>query len=328
MIGGLLLAAALAVSVGGPADDPAYLPVHAAAALATFEAEGVQVTLRRAKHPAAAMEMLKDDGAAVAVTTADQAVRGAWARGVPVRVLVAHRSAPAAALLVSATHAGRVTGVAALRGQRVGIPGPGTTSYFALVALLRRQKLGPADLGLVSLGGTALLTRLASGELAAAMVEEPWASRAIASGAATVLVDLRGPEDAVRHLGGPFYEVASVARADEKRLGELESPLVAYTRALLRVQHWLATTPAAAVAGRLPAGLVGDPERFTARLEAARAGYAPGGHATDAGLQATLEMLRGGTPWPVTLKLEPSGLREPAFVTAARTALGPNPPAP
>ena len=46
------------------------------------------------------------------------------------------------------------------------------------------------------------------------------------------------------------------------------------------------------------------------------------------GLQATLEVLRGGTPWPVTLKLEPEGLREPAFVTAARTTLGQNPQGP
>jgi NitT/TauT family transport system substrate-binding protein len=328
MIGAVLLATALAVSVGGPADDPAYLPVHAAAALGTFEAEGVQVALRRTKHPAGAVEVLRDGGAAVAVTTADQAVRGAWARGTPVRILVAHRAAPAVALLVSTKHADRVTGIPALRGQRVGMTGPGTTSHLALLALMGRHKLGAADLGLMSLGSTALLTRLASGELAAAVVEEPWASRAIASGAATVLIDLRRPEDAARHLGGPFYEVVSVAPAEEKRLGELEAPLTAYARALQRVQHWLATTPAAAVAARLPAALVGDPERFVARLEAARAAYAPDGHATDAGLRATLEVLRGGTPWPVTVKLEPEGLREPAFVTAARAALGPTPPTP
>jgi NitT/TauT family transport system substrate-binding protein len=327
VIGALLLATTLAVSVGGPADDPAYLPVHAAAALGTFEAEGVQVALRRSKHPAGAMETLRDGTAAVAVTTADQAIRGAWARGTPVRILVAHRAAPAAALLVSSKH-GRVTGLPALRGERVGIAGPGTTSHLVLLSLMARHRLRPTDLGLTSFGSTTMLTRLATGELVAAAVEEPWVSRALATGAATVLIDLRRPEDAARHLGGPFYEVVSVASAEDKRLGELEAPLTAYTRALLRVQHWLATTPAAAVAARLPAGLVGDAERFAARLEAARAGYAPQGHATDAGLTSTLEVLRGGTPWPVTLKLEPEGLREPAFVTAARAALGPTPPAP
>jgi ABC-type nitrate/sulfonate/bicarbonate transport system substrate-binding protein len=160
------------------------------------------------------------------------------------------------------------------------------------------------------------------------LVEEPWIGRAIATGAGTVLADLRQPDDVVRHLGGPFYEVVSVATADAKRLGELEPALTAYARALLRVQHWLATTPAEAVAGRLPAGLVGDPERFVARLEAARAGYPPQGHATDAGLRATLEVLRGGSPWPVTLELDPEALREPAFVTAARAALGPAPAGP
>src|SRR5262249_11381707 len=41
----------LTVSVGGGPDVPAYLPVHVAASLDTFVAEGVRVTLRRAKHP-------------------------------------------------------------------------------------------------------------------------------------------------------------------------------------------------------------------------------------------------------------------------------------
>src|SRR5206468_3507338 len=78
------LPATLVVAVGGPAEDPAYLPVHVAAALGTFEAEGVGVTLRRAKHPTGAIDLLRTREAGVAVTTLDQAVRGAWARGVPV----------------------------------------------------------------------------------------------------------------------------------------------------------------------------------------------------------------------------------------------------
>jgi len=321
-------AAPLAVSVGGLAEDPAYLPVHAAAALGTFDAEGITVTLRRAKHPAGAADALREGTAAVAVTTADQAVRGAWARGTPVRVLVAHTRAPAVALLVSVKHRDRVRRLEDLRGQRVGIPGPGTTGHLVLVTLLARHRIGPADLQLVSLGGTALVSHLAGGDLAAAVLQEPWATRALEAGAGQALLDVRRPEETARLLGGPFYEVLSVARADEKALAEAEAGLAAYARALIRVQAWLAATPAAAIAGRLPPGLVGDPDRFVARLDGARAAYVPDGHATEAGLRATLQVLRAGSPWPVTLKVSPEALREPAFVTAARAALGPTPPAP
>jgi sulfonate transport system substrate-binding protein len=344
----LAAAAPLAVSVGGPAEDPAYLPVHVAAALGTFQAEGVEVVLRRAKHPAAAIEALRERTAAVAVTTADQAVRGAWARGTPVRIVVAHNRAPTVALLVSAKHRDTVRRVEDLRRQRVGMPGPGTTAHLVLATLLARHRLGPADVQLASFGGTVLVSRLASGELAAAMLDEPWIGRALEAGAAQVLLDVRQPEDVVRHLGGPFYEILSVTRAGDKdaksdketkaekerkaleakALAELEPALAAYARALIRVQAWLAATPAAAVAERLPPALVGDPARFVARLDPARAGYVPDGHATEAGLRTTLQVLRAGSPWPVTLKITPEDLQEPPFVTAARTGLGPAPPAP
>jgi NitT/TauT family transport system substrate-binding protein len=318
----------LTVSIGGGADDPAYLPVHAAAALGTFDAEGVHVTVKRVKHPTAALSALRDGEALVAVTTADQAVRGAWARGAPVRILVAHTRAPAVALLVSAKHRGEVSGVADLRGKRVGIPGPGTTGHLVLSRLLREIRLEPTAVGLVSLGASALLGRLGSGELDAAVLEEPWVTRAVALGVGGVLLDFRRPADAARQLGGPFYEFVSVARADEKALAKQESALAAYARAVIRVQAWLATAPAGEIAERLPASLRGDAGRFVERLGTAREAYVPDGQATEAGLRSTLEVLRAGSPWPVKVEISPEAIGEPAFVTAARAALGGSPPVP
>jgi len=318
----------LGVEVGGPPEDPAYLPVHAALALGTFEAEGVTVTLRRAKHAADALGALRDGRADVAVTTLDQAVRGAWARGTPVRLLLAHTRAPAAALLVSPSHRTRIGRVADLRGQRVGIPGPGTTGHFVLAALLAAHRMSPAQLELVSPGGAALATGLADGTLAAAVVEEPWLGRILAAGVGELRADFRREQDTVRHLGGPFYEVVSIARAEETALGRLEAALAAFARAVIRVQAWLAATPPAEVADTLPAGLVASREHLVARLAAARTALAPDGEATVAGLAASLRVLRAGSSWPVTLKLAPEDLREPAFVTAARARLGSSPPPP
>ena len=329
----LVLAASLAlaaspelvVEVGGPAEDPAYLPVHAAQAFGTLEAEGVAVTLRRVKHAADALTGLRVGRADVAVTTLDQAVRGAWARGTAVRVLLAHTRAPGAALLVSPKHRDRITRVEDLRGQRVGIPGPGTTGHLVLLALLAARRLEPSQLDLVSAGGATLAARLAEGTFVAAVVEEPWLSRILAAGAGEVRLDFRSAEDAVRHLGGPFYEVVSVARADSKALARLEPALAGFVRAVVRVQTWLAATPPEEVADTLPPDLVPSRERLVARLAVARSAFTPGGEATEAGLAATLRVLQAGSPWPVTLKLTPRDLREPAFVTAARSRLGPIP---
>jgi ABC-type nitrate/sulfonate/bicarbonate transport system substrate-binding protein len=317
----------LSVAVGGTAQEPAYLPVYAAAALGTFEAEGVRPGLSRAKHPTAAISALRGGEAAVAVTTSDQALRGAWARGKPVRIVAAHTEAPAVGLVVAPPHRERVSRIEDLRGRRVGLRGPGTTGHFVLGTLLAARRMGSSDVEVVSAGGAALLARLGAGDLAAAVLDEPWLSRAL-DGGARLLVDLRGRDATRRELGGPFYEVVSVTPADEEALAGREAALAAYARALARVQAWLAATPAAAVAAPRPAELIGDRVRFVARLAAVHQAYAPLGEATEEGLGVTFRVLRSASPWPVDLKAAPRDLREPAFVTSARARLGPLPPPP
>jgi NitT/TauT family transport system substrate-binding protein len=339
----------LTVAVGGSAEDPAYLPVHAAAALGTFEAEGVEVTLKRAKHPTAAMTVLRDREAGVAVTTLDEAIRGAWARKLPVQVLAAHVRAPAVALLVAPAAREAVRRVEDLRGRAVGIPGPGTTGHLLLATLLRASRVDPWQVDTRSLGGAALVARLAAGDLAAAVVEEPWTTRLLDAGRAGILVDLRRPEEIMRVLGGPFYEVVSVAVAPvrdgakaegtgktgsgaKKGAPRIEPPpeaaLASFVRAVARVQVWLATAAPQEVAERLPPGLVGDRGRFETRLEARRAAYAGSGEPTPAGLEATLRVIRAGSPWPVSLTVGPDDLAPPPGVAEARRRLGPTPPAP
>jgi hypothetical protein len=150
-----------------------------------------------------------------------------------------------------------------------------------------------------------------------------------------VLVDFRQPEVTRERLGGPFHEIVSVMRAPARAAAATppasappEAALAAFTRAVVRVQAWLARTPPDEVADRLPADLVGDRERFVARLAALRGAYAPDGAATPDGLAATFRVLRGGSPWPVTLEVKPNDVAEPAFVIAARAALGPRPSPP
>jgi ABC-type nitrate/sulfonate/bicarbonate transport system substrate-binding protein len=356
LFGGLLLARtavaqppALTVAVGGPAEDPAYLPVHAAAALGTFEAEGVQVTLKRAKHPTGAMTALRDREAGIAVTTLDEAIRGAWARKLRVQVLVAHVRAPGVALLVAPVARDAIRRVADLRGKAVGIPGPGTTGHHLLAALLRQARVQPWEVDTRSVGSSALVAQLGPGDLAAAMVEEPWASRLVEAGRVGVLIDLRRPAEVERVLGGPFYEVVSVAAAplteEEKETPKAgagprrpkptraepppEATLVAYARAVARVQAWLTTTPPSVVADRLPPALVGDQARFLVRLSAQQAAYAGSGEPLREGFEATLRVLRsGGSPWPVTLSVSPEDLAPPPGVVEARRQLGAAPPPP
>jgi ABC-type nitrate/sulfonate/bicarbonate transport system substrate-binding protein len=355
VLGGLFVASAaagqppsLTVAVGGPATDAAYLPVHVAAALDTFDAEGIAVTLKRVKHAAGAMTAVRDREAGIAVTTLDEAIRGAWARNFPVQILAAHVRAPSTALLVAPSVRNEVRRVEDLRGRAVAIPGPGTTGHLLLATLLRGARIQPWQVETRSLGTAAMVAALAKGDVAAALVEEPWTTRLLEADRAVVLLDLRAPEVVERVFGGPFYEVVSVVAApvkvdpkEARKTGAaakkdapppIEPPpapaLAAYARAVARAQVWLATADPGAIAERLPPALVGDRGRFEARLRAQRAAYAGTGEPTPAGIEASLRVLRAGSPWPVTLSVGPAELAPPPAVVEGRQQLGPAPPAP
>src|SRR5262249_56733078 len=136
--------------------------------------------------------------------TLDTAIRGAWARKLPVQVLVAHVRAPAIALLVGSAARDTVQRVEDLKGKAVGITGPGTTGHLLLAQLLRSARVKTWEVDARSLGSTALLTQLGSADLPAAMVEEPWVSRLLDSGRASALVDFRQPAETERIVGRPF----------------------------------------------------------------------------------------------------------------------------
>ena len=92
-------------------------------------------------------------------------------------------------------------GVAELAGKTVGIPAPGTPEAEALAGMLAAAGLSMDRVTAVSLGERPLARALAAGEVAAAVIADPWASRLVQDGQAAVLADLRQPGGAERWLG-------------------------------------------------------------------------------------------------------------------------------
>ena len=263
------------------------------------------MTLKRTKHPTEAVAALRGHDVPIAVATLDEAIRGAWARKLPVQVLVAHVRAPAVALVVAPTARETVRRVEDLRGKAVGIPGPGSTGHLLLAQLLRQARLRPWEVDTRSVGTTGLLARLGSGDLAAAMVEEPWAGRLLAA-------DRAGPSSTSASRGSRACPRRAVLRVvsvvvgppteeERRRQGKPRRParrsaarqepppeaaLIAYARRRAGPVR-LAGTPPETVAERLPARIVRRPRASSAahpapgRLRGDRGGDSRGARGDD-----------------------------------------------
>jgi NitT/TauT family transport system substrate-binding protein len=301
MIGWLvLLQASLTIAVAGPATSPEYLPLHVAKAENLFVAQDLDVTLRSARSDAGAAEALGSGRAQLAATSLDSALRLGGADGVPPRLLWGLTAAPPVALLLNPARVDTIRSVADLAGQTVGLTAPGMPEDRALGLLLARARIPLHRLTVRSLGERGVARALEGGEVAAAVVAEPYATRLVESGKAVVLVDLRTARDAAAALGGPTVNAGLFAPAGHlPRAATLRALAAALGAALARVT----SGDSAVLEASLPPAVIGSPADFAIRLRTARRLFLPGGHVSLEALEHSVELAQRRAPLPARVKL-------------------------
>jgi ABC-type nitrate/sulfonate/bicarbonate transport system substrate-binding protein len=296
----LLLQATLTLVVTGPPGSPEYLPLRVAESEGYFSREGLSVTLvTRDANPAA--EMLALGQADLVATSLEAMLRfGPRLDYQQPLIVLGLTAAPPVALLVPLGADGTPRSVAALAGKRIGVSAPGVPDYTWLTGLLTRAGLRLTRVDIVSLGSRRLAPALASGMVQAAVVPEPAASQLVHDNTALVLADLRTPDGVRGAMGDLTLNAAVFVRSDRPPHDRL---LESFARAVLDAERLLASASAEALAGRLPATLVGNPDEFERRLEASRGVWLPGGLVEPDQVRRTIGLVRDRLPLPPTLAL-------------------------
>jgi ABC-type nitrate/sulfonate/bicarbonate transport system substrate-binding protein len=310
---GLGLWAAITIAVAGPATSPEYLPLFVAQSEGYFAQEKLEVTLTIERSESDAAQAMARGRADIAATSLDAAYRVGHIKGALPSLLFGLTAAPPVAILVSPSHKETVRSPRDLRGQPVGVPGVGTPEQAMLTTILTREGIKIHHVPLRSFSNRALAGALEQGEVAAAVMADPWVTRLVdeaVRGAAegepraekivSILVDLRTRSDAARWLGAETVHAALFLRADSA-VGEQD--LVALAKALLRAVARVSDTPAETLAAGLPASVIGRPGDFALRVAGARQGYLPRGRVTEDMLKASLRQARERAELPAAVKL-------------------------
>jgi NitT/TauT family transport system substrate-binding protein len=296
----VLLQATLTIAVAGPATSPEYLPLHVAQAEGLFAAYQLSVTLRPTRSDTAAAELLGDGQAQLAATSLDAALRLGSADGAPPRLVWGLTAAPPVALLVAPGRAETIRFAADLVGQTVAIPAPGTAEDQVLGILLAQAGVALHRVQVQSLGERGVARALEAGEVAAAVLGEPYVSRLVEGGTARIAVDLRTAGSAAAALGGPTVSAALFVRAGtELAPGTLRGLRAALQAAGAR----LASADPAALHPGLPPAVIGSAPDFAARLRGARDLFLSDGRVTAPVLERSVELVRARAPLPARVKL-------------------------
>lgn len=318
----VLLQAGLTIAVAGPATSPEYLPLHLAQAEGLFTRQKLTVALRPLRSEAAAAEALAAGSAELAATSLEAALRLGAVAGAPPRLAFGLTAAPPVALLVATAHKDAIRAAADLAGRAVAIPAPGTPEDQVLDMLLGRARVPLHRVTVRSLGDRGAARALEAGQVAAAVLGEPYATRLVEDGKAVVLADLRTRTEAARWLGADTVSAAVFVRATS---APETTALQALARALLEARARLGSAEPEALRAVLPPAVTGSAPDFALRVRAARSALLPAGRVSRDALEASIDLIKARAPLPAKVRL-PRRLDRLLFLEPLEGVLGPERP--
>jgi len=262
---GLALAAApekkhVVLAVGGKS-LVVYLPLTVAEQLGYFEDEGLDVEIQDFKGGSAALKAMLGGSADVVMGYFDHIVRlQAQGRDLVGTVLVGKY--PGIVLGVQSKLADTIKSVKDLKGRKVGVTKPGSSTNYFVYYLLVKNGLKPTDVSIIGVGGgSSAIAAFERGTVDAISHVEPVITTLEARGLLKVLVDTRKPEDTIRVFGGP-YPAATLytKRSFVEQNPETTQRLV---NAMVRALVWLRGKSADEVVAIMPKSYYqNDPELY------------------------------------------------------------------
>lgn len=286
--------ARLTIAVGGQSMFY-FLPLTLADRLGYFRDEGLTVTIADFAGGAKALQALVG-GSVDMVAGSYEHVLNMQARGQELRAVAVLGRSPGIVLGLAPERAAQYRSARDLKGLKVGVTVPGSSTHIFLKALLARDGASPDDVSVITLGGAASAVAAMQQRRVDAIVNvDPVITRLEASGDLVVAVDTRTPQGQ-RAIYGDDY-AAAVMFAREPFVRQHPQTVQAVVNAMVRALRWLQRATPQQVASVMPPEFQGgDPALYRAALEKNLAAYSPDGLMSPAAAASVLRLLRGFEP--------------------------------
>jgi NitT/TauT family transport system substrate-binding protein len=189
------------IAVGG---KNYYLPLTIAEQKKFFEQEGLDVTIVDFAGGARALQAVVG-GSADVVSGAFEHNINMQAKGQPMRAFVLQGRAPQIVLAVSTKTMPNFTSVADLKGKKIGVTAPGSSTNILCNFVLAKAGLKPADVSYVGVGASqGAVAALRSGQIDAISNLDPVITILSRSNDIKIVSDTRDVAEADKVFGGPM----------------------------------------------------------------------------------------------------------------------------
>jgi NitT/TauT family transport system substrate-binding protein len=282
------------IAVGGRA-ALYYLPLTLAERLGYFKEQGLDVEILDFAGGAKALQAMMGGSADVVAGGFDHVIV-LRAKGQPLQAFALMVATPSLALGVARAKAGSWRSPRDLKGMKVGVTAPGSSTHIFLNHLLAGVGLPLDSVSVIGVGtGPSAVAAMRAGHIDAICNVEPTISLLERAGLANVVVETMSEQGSHAVFGellpaGSLYTKESFIQRNPEVVQALATAMV---RSLL----WLKDASADAILKTVPAEYaLGDRTTYLAALERQRQGYSLDGLIPPAGVVALYQVLRRFEP--------------------------------
>ncbi|MCX7962095.1 MAG: ABC transporter substrate-binding protein [Burkholderiales bacterium] len=273
-----------------------YLPLTIAEQLGYFKDEGLEVKISDFAGGAQALRAVVG-GSAEVVSGAYEHTISMQAKKQYLTAFVLQGRLPQIALGVAKEKAAGFRSYKDLKGMKIGVSAPGSSTHNLVKQLLTKAGLDPArDVSIVGAGiGATAIAAMKSRQIDAIANVDPVMTKLEMDGDVVIVADTRTLKGTQEIWGAPLP--AGCLYAPEEFVKKYPNVAQALANAIVRADKWIARASATDVAKVVPESyLLGDRALYLFAFDKVKPALSPDGLISDAGARATLEALRNFDP--------------------------------
>ena len=279
----------LTIAVGGK-NLLYYLPLTIAEQLGYFKQEGLDVTIVDFAGGARALQAVVG-GSADVVSGAFEHTINMQAKGQRLRAFVLQGRAPQIVLGVSTKSMAGYKTAADLKGRKIGVTAPGSSTNVMVNFFLAKAGLKPSDVSIIGVGASqGAVAAMRSGQIDAISNLDPVVTLLQRGGDIKIVSDTRIVAESEKVFGGPMP--AACLYAPQTFIDKNPATTQALANAIVRADKWIQGAGPKDIIDAVPESyLLGDRAVYIDAFLAAKGALSPDGMVPDKGADTALRAL-------------------------------------
>ncbi|WP_337267417.1 ABC transporter substrate-binding protein [Oryzifoliimicrobium ureilyticus] len=294
-----------------------YLPLTIAEQKGFFKEEGLNVTINDFAGGAKSLQALIGGSVDIVAGAYEHTIR-MQNKGQNIIAVCGLGRFPGIVVAVRKSLADDIKSVKDLKGRKMGVTAPGSSTALMLQYALKKNGLAIDDAALIGIGsGSSAVAAIKNGEVDGLSHVDPVIAQLESDGEIKVLIDTRTEKGTRDVFGGPNPAATVYLPHDFAQTNPVTTQKV--VNAFMKALDFIHSAKPEDIAATVPAEyLLGDKQLYMRAFEASREMYSPDGMITKEGYDSMMSVLKGLDPELANADVAFDKTFDPTFVKAAK----------